>query len=169
MFNELDKEMEKRGLNFVRYADDCIIMVGSEMSARRVMRNLARFIEEELGLKVNMTKSKIEKPRGLKYLGYGFYFDSHAKQYKEKPNQISVQKFKMKMKKLTSRRWGVSNSYKVEKLNQLIRGWINYFKIGNMKTLCRELDVSQAISNKRLAAFGLISMLDYYTERYVTC
>ena len=140
MLNELDKEMEKRGLNFVRYADDCIIMVGSEMSARRVMRNLTRFIEEKLGLKVNMTKSKIDKPKGLKYLGFGFYFDSHAKQYKAKPHQTSVQKFKMKMKKLTSRSWGVSNSYKVEKLNQLIRGWINYFKIGSMKRLCRELD-----------------------------
>jgi len=222
MLNELDKEMEKRGLNFVRYADDCIIMVGSEMSARRVMRNLTRFIEEKLGLKVNMTKSKIDKPKGLKYLGFGFYFDSHAKQYKAKPHQTSVQKFKMKMKKLTSRSWGVSNSYKVEKLNQLIRGWINYFKIGSMKTLCRELDsniryrlrmciwkhwktphnraknliklgvnrkkafataysghriarvcrgtaISVAISNERLNLFGLVSMLDYYTERCVTC
>ena len=142
MLNELDKEMEKRGLNFVRYADDCIIMVGSEMSARRVMRSLTRFIEEKLGLKVNMTKSKIDKPKGLKYLGFGFYFDTHAKQYKAKPHQISVQKFKMKMKKLTRRSWGVSNSYKVEKLNQLIRGWINYFKIGSTKTLCKDLDSS---------------------------
>ena len=67
MLNELDKEMEKRGLNFVRYADDCIIMVGSEMSANRVMRNISRFIEEKLGLKVNMTKSKVDRPQGLKY------------------------------------------------------------------------------------------------------
>ena len=220
MLNELDKEMEKRGLNFVRYADDCIIMVGSEMSARRVMRNLTKFIEEKLGLKVNMTKSKIDTPKGLKYLGYGFYYDSHAKQYKAKPHQLSVQKFKMKMKKLTSRSWGVSNSYKVEKLNQLIRGWINYFKIGSMKEVCRKLDgniryrlrmciwkqwktpqnraknliklginkctawkvaytgnriayvcnkgaVNVAINNKRLTRFGLVSMLDYYTERCV--
>ena len=222
MLNELDKEMEKRGLNFVRYADDCIIMVGSEMSARRVMRNITRFIEEKLGLKVNMTKSKIDKPKGLKYLGFGFYFDSHAKQYKAKPHQISVQKFKMKMKKLTSRSWGVSNSYKVEKLNQLIRGWINYFKIGSMKRVCQELDrniryrlrmciwkhwktpqnraknliklginrqwawstaytgariafvcqrgaMNVAVTKERLTRFGLVSMLDYYTERCVTC
>ena len=222
MLNELDKEMEKRGLNFVRYADDCIIMVGSEMSARRVMRNLTRFIEEKLGLKVNMTKSKIDKPKGLKYLGFGFYFDTHAKQYKAKPHQISVQKFKTKMKKLTNRSWGVSNSYKVEKLNQLIRGWINYFKIGSMKTLCRKLDrniryrfrmciwkhwktpqnraknliklginrqwawstaytgkriaficqrgaMNAAVTKERLIRFGLVSMLDYYTERCVTC
>ena len=142
MLNELDKEMEKRGLKFVRYADDCIIMVGSEMSARRVMRNLTRFVEEKLGLKVNMTKSKIDKPKGLKYLGFGFYFDSHAKQYKAKPHQISVQKFKIKMKKLTSRNWGVENAYKVKKLNEQIRGWINYFKIGSMKGLCEKLDAN---------------------------
>ena len=72
MLNELDKEIEKRGLNFVRYADDCIIMVKSEMSARRVIRSITRFIEEKLGLKVNITKSKIDKPQGLKYLGFGF-------------------------------------------------------------------------------------------------
>jgi retron-type reverse transcriptase len=60
--------MEQRGLNFVRYADDCIIMVGSEMSARRVMRKLSRFIEVKLGLKVNMTKSKIDRPTGLKFV-----------------------------------------------------------------------------------------------------
>ncbi len=115
-------------------------MVGSEMSANRVMRNISRFIEEKLGLKVNMTKSKVDKPQGLKYLGFGFYFDSRAHQFKAKPHAKSVAKFKKRMKELTSRSWGVSNSYKVEKLNQLIRGWINYFKIGSMKTLCKEMD-----------------------------
>ena len=222
MMNELDKEMEQRGLKFVRYADDCIIMVGSEMSAKRVMRNLTKFIEEKLGLKVNMAKSKVDRPNGLKYLGFGFYFDIKAHQYKAKPHAKSVAKFKKRMKELTCRSWGVSNSYKVEKLNQLIRGWINYFKIGSMKTLCRRLDeniryrlrmciwkhwktpqnraenliklgvrpkyawstaytgariayvcqrgcVNQVITKERLTRFGLVSMLDYYTERCVTC
>lgn len=145
MLNELYKEMEKRGLNFVRYADDCIIMVGSEMSANRVMRNISRFIEEKLGLKVNMTKSKVDRPSGLKYLGFGFYFDTRAHQFKAKPHAKSVAKFKKRMKELTCRSWGVSNNYKVEKLNQLI------------------------ISTKRLTSFGLVSLLDYYTERCVTC
>ncbi|MBQ8084519.1 MAG: group II intron reverse transcriptase/maturase [Lachnospiraceae bacterium] len=222
MLNELDKEMEKRGLNFVRYADDCIIMVRSEMSANRVMRNICRFIEEKLGLKVNMTKSKVDRPGGLKYLGFGFYFDIRAHQFKAKPHAKSVEKFKKRMKVLTCRSWGVSNSYKVEKLNQLIRGWINYFKIGSMKTLCRTLDgniryrlrmciwkhwktpqmraknliklgiskgyawstaysgariayicqrgaMNYAVTKERLTKFGLVSMLDYYTERCVTC
>lgn len=222
MLNELDKEMEQRGLNFVRYADDCIIMVGSEMSAKRVMRNLTKFIEEKLGLKVNMTKSKVDRPKGLKYLGFGFYYDNKAQQFKAKPHEKSVAKFKARMKQITCRSWGVGNDYKVRKLNELIRGWINYFKIGSMKTLCAKLDsniryrlrmciwkhwktpqnraknlmkldvprwaafkiaycgdryarlahngwVQKAISNKRLASFGLVSMLDYYTERCVTC
>jgi len=140
MLNELDKEMEQRGLNFVRYADDCIIMVGSEMSAKRVMRSLTKFIGGKLGLKVNMTKSKVDRPNGLKYLGFGFYFDSRAHQFKAKPHAKSVEKFKARMKQLTRRSWGVSNSYKVQKLNELVRGWINYFKIGSMKTLCANLD-----------------------------
>ena len=84
------------------------------MSAKRVMRNLTRFIEEKLGLKVNMTKSKVDRPKGLKYLGFGFYFDTHAQQCKAKPHAKSVQKFKKRMKELTRRSWGVSNSYKVE-------------------------------------------------------
>lgn len=93
--------MEKRGLKFVRYVDDCIIMVGSEMSANRVMRNISRYIEEKLELKVNMTKSKVSRPNGLKYLGFGFYFDSRAHQYKAKPHTKSAAKFKERMRELT--------------------------------------------------------------------
>ncbi len=103
------------------------------------MRNISRFIEEKLGLKVNMTKSKVDKPSGLKYLGFGFYFDSRAHQFKAKPHAKSVLKFKKRMKEITCRSWGVSNRYKVEKLNQLIRGWINYFKIGTMRSICYEI------------------------------
>ena len=84
------------------------------------MRNLTKFIEEKLGLKVNMTKSKVDRPNGLKYLGFGFYFDSRAHQFKAKPHEKSVAKFKTKMKQLTCRSWGVSNTYKVQKLNELI-------------------------------------------------
>ena len=112
----------------------------------RVMRNISRFIEEKLGLKVNMTKSKVDRPSGLKYLGFGFYFDPRAHQFKAKPHAKSVAKFKKRMKELTCRSWGVSNSYKVEKLNQLIRGWINYFKIGSMKTLMQGIRFKNPLS-----------------------
>jgi len=222
MLNELDKELEARGLDFVRYADDLIIMVGSRQAAERVMKSVTRFIEEKLGLKANAEKSRADKPKGIKYLGFGFYFDSFAKGYKARPHPKAVAKFKEQMREYTRRSWGVSNVYKIEKLNGLILGWINYFKIGGMKGLCGRLDsqiryrlrmciwkhwktpqnkeknlvklgvprwaahkvantgnriahmchngwVQKAISNKRLADFGLISMLDYYTARCVTC
>ena len=222
MLNELDKELEVRGLDFVRYADDLIIMVGSRQAAERVMKSVTRFIEERLGLKVNAEKSKVDKPKGIKYLGFGFYFDSFAKGYKARPHPKAVAKFRAQMKKYTCRSWGVSNGYKVEKLNQLIRGWINYFKIGSMKGLCERLDsqiryrlrmciwkhwktpqnraknliklgisrkyawstaytgariayvcqrgaMNVAITKERLTRFGLVSMLDYYAERRVTC
>ena len=140
MLNELDKELEARGLDFVRYADDLIIMVGSRQAADRVMKSVTRFIEEKLGLEVNAEKSKVDKPKGIKYLGFGFYFDSFTKVYKAKPHPKAVAKFKVQMKKLTGRSWGVSNSYKVFKLNQLIRGWVNYYRIGSMKSLCERFD-----------------------------
>ena len=72
MLNELDKELEERGLDFVRYADDLIIMVGSRQAAERVMRSVTRYIEERLGLKVNAEKSRVDKPKGIKYLGCVF-------------------------------------------------------------------------------------------------
>ncbi len=140
MLNELDKELEARGLNFVRYADDCIILTKSEKSANRVMASVTKFLEEKLGLKVNATKSKVDRPNGVKYLGFGFYYDTISHQFKAKPHQLSVKKLKEKLKQLTSRSWGVSTSYRVIKLKQLIVGWVNYYKIGQMKWLCKDLD-----------------------------
>ena len=102
MLNELDKELEARGLNFVRYADDLIIMVGSRQAADRVMKSVTRFIEEKLGLKVNAEKSRVDKPKGIKYLGFGFYFDSFAKAYKARPHPKAVAKFKAQMQPLTA-------------------------------------------------------------------
>uniref|UniRef100_UPI00259609E8 group II intron reverse transcriptase/maturase n=1 Tax=uncultured Allobacillus sp. TaxID=1638025 RepID=UPI00259609E8 len=132
MLNELDQELENRGLRFVRYADDCIIMVKSEMSANRVMRSVSKFIEEKLGLIVNTTKSKVTKPNNpeIKFLGFGFFKDYQTKEYKAKPHEKSIQSFKYKLKRLTKRKWSVDTKYQVERINQLIRGWVNYFKIG---------------------------------------
>jgi len=140
MLNELDKELEARGLNFVRYADDCIILTGSEKSADRVMASIKKFIENKLGLKVNASKSKVETPKELKYLGFGFYFDSFTKQYKARPHETSIAKLKAKIKELTSRRWGTSMDERIMRLNWLIRGWVNYFRLANMKETCRKTD-----------------------------
>lgn len=140
MLNELDKELDARGLNFVRYADDCIVFTRSEKAANRVMKSVTRFLEEKLFLKVNATKSKVDNPSGIKYLGFGFYWDRMNHQYKAKPHMVSVRTFKEKLRKLTSRSWGVSTKYRMVKLKQLIIGWLNYFRIGQMKGVCRDLD-----------------------------
>ena len=103
MLNELDKELERRGLRFVRYADDCVIAVRSEASAKRVMYSITDWIEK-LGLKVNADKTHITRPMNLKYLGFGFWKDSKTKEWKCRPHKDSVQKFKRTLKKLTERR-----------------------------------------------------------------
>ena len=132
ILNELDKELEKRGLRFTRYADDCIIVVQSEKAANRVMESITKFIEKKLGLKVNVEKSKIARPNQIKYLGYGFYLKNEM--WKPKPHLKSIQKFKRKLKQLTKRSWSISLNERIIKLNQVIRGWINYFRIADMKT-----------------------------------
>jgi len=142
MLNELDKELEHRGLRFVRYADDCIIMVKSDMAARRVMRSVTTFIEDRLGLVVNATKSKVTRPYDpeMKFLGFGFYKDYQTKQYKAKPHKKSVENFKFKLKQLTRKNWSVDTGHQVERINQVIRGWVNYFKIGSMKDALSKID-----------------------------
>ncbi|SNV32829.1 reverse transcriptase/maturase, group FT II introns [Streptococcus acidominimus] len=138
MLNELDKELENRGLHFVRYADDCVIAVGSEAAAKRVKYSVSRFIEKRLGLKVNMTKTKIVRPGKLKYLGFGFWKSSEG--WKSRPHQDSIQGFKRKLKKLTARKWSIDLDSRIEKLNWLIRGWINYFALTNMKSTMLSID-----------------------------
>lgn len=140
MLNELDKELEARKLRFVRYADDCVITVGSSAAANRVMHTITDWIERKLGLKVNMTKTKVTRPSGLKYLGFGFWKDSKDSKWKARPHQDSVSKFKRKLKELTNRSWPVPMSLRIQKLNEVIRGWVNYFKIGDMRQKLREID-----------------------------
>lgn len=137
ILNKLDKELEARGLNFVRYADDIIILVKSEKAANRVMTSITDYIERKLGLKVNMSKTKVCKPNELKYLGFGFY--KHSK-YEVIPHKESKVKFKRKLKSLTKRSESISLDKRFERLNWLIRGWVNYFKISKMKTFLTSID-----------------------------
>ena len=140
MLDQLDKELEARGLRFTRYADDCIILVGSSKAADRVMKNVSIFIENKLGLKVNMTKSKVSKPNDMKYLGFGFFMDKNDGLWKAKPHAKSVEKLKLKLKKLTSRRWSISLDERLEKIKKTIVGWTNYYKIGYWKDVARMVD-----------------------------
>lgn len=140
MLNELDKELESRGLQFVRYADDALIFVKSEKAANRVMESIVRFIEKKLGLIVNGEKSKISRPKDLKFLGFGYYYDFKNKKYQVKPHSISIQKFQRKLRKLTKRNWSVPLDYRILKLKQVILGWVHYFSVSNMKTAMTEID-----------------------------
>lgn len=128
MLNELDKELENRGHKFVRYADDCLIFVGSEKAANRVMKRITKFIEEELSLSVNVSKSRVCKPEDVKFLGFGFHYDHYQHTYKAKVHEESIKRFKLKIKELTKRNWGISLEIRLIKLAQLFRGWFNYFK-----------------------------------------
>lgn len=138
MLNELDKELESRGLHFVRYADDCIIAVGSSAAANRVMHTITKWIERKLGLKVNAAKTKVTKPSSLKYLGFGLV--KMGSKWECRPHKDSLDKFKRKLKQLTKRSWSVSMDIRIQRLNWVIRGWINYFRIGKMKTNMAKID-----------------------------
>ena len=140
MLNELDKELEKRGLNFVRYADDCLIMVKSEKAANRVMESITTFITKKLGLIVNVEKSKVARPNQIKYLGFGFYKKIGQNIWRPKPHIKSIEKFKLKLKSILVRSRSISLDERLLKLKQLIYGWINYFRIADMKMLMKEID-----------------------------
>ena len=140
MLNELDKELVKRGLRYVRYADDCVIAVGSGASANRVMHTITKWIEQKLGLKVNTTKTHVCRPSKLKYLGFGFYKSSQTKQWTARPHETSVEKFQRKLKKLCKRSWSISMTDRIAMLNSVTRGWISYFAIGAMKSKMEKID-----------------------------
>lgn len=133
MLNQLDKELERRGLKFARYADDCVIFVKTKYSAERVMRNIVKYIETKLKLKVNATKTHVCYPNNLKYLGFGFWKDSKTKTWKAHPHKDSQMKFKRSLKRLLCRSWSIDLDSRLTRINQLTRGWINYFKKGDMK------------------------------------
>lgn len=138
MLNELDKELATRGHKFVRYADDLMIFCKSRKAAERTLANIVPFIEKKLFLKVNKDKTVVDYVGKVKFLGISFY------QYKGKAkvriHPKSVAKMKAKIRELTSRSNGWGNEWRMEKLKEYIRGWINYFKIADIKTLLKEID-----------------------------
>lgn len=136
--NELDMELERRGLRFCRFADDCNVYVKSRRSAERVMKSITKYLETELKLKINPKKSKVDRPWKIKYLGISFYNSKDGIQVRV--HEKSVQRLKTSIKEMTSRSNGKSLEWKFMKLKQKVQGWINYYRIANMKTLLKELD-----------------------------
>ena len=128
-------------MRFVRYADDCLIFVKSEFSTRRVMRSVTRYIEKDLGLKVNANKSKVTKPENpdVKYLGFAYYRERKTGEYKVKPHALSIERFQNKQRQTSKKNWSIDMSTRIKKLNRIIYGWVNYFKIGAMKTVLTKI------------------------------
>jgi len=139
MLNELDRELERRGHKFVRYADDMVILCKSKRSAERTMKNIIPFIEGKLFLKVNRVKSKVSYINSVKFLGYSFYVTKGEGRLRIHPK--SVQKMKAKIKMLTSRSNGWGNERRKEALGQYIRGWVQYFKLADMKDMLLRIDM----------------------------
>ena len=138
MLNELDKELERRGHKFVRYADDCIIFCKSKRSAERTMEHIIPYIEKKLFLRVNRTKTTVSHVSKIKYLGYGFYRYKGKCRFRVHPK--SVQKMRSRLKELTKRSKGISNDERKRQLDEFIRGWINYYAMTDMKQLMISTD-----------------------------
>ena len=138
MLDELDKELEKRGHKFCRYADDCNAYVKSKRAGERVMQNITEYLGKKLKLKVNKDKSAVGRPWKRKFLGFSFYHKKggvgirvHAK---------PLEKFKDRVREILSRSNGRSMEQRMRSLNYLIIGWVNYFELADMKSRVAELD-----------------------------
>lgn len=138
LLNELDRELEKRGHKFVRYADDMVILCKSYRSAGRTMESIVSYIEKRLFLKVNRDKSKVANLRNIKFLGYSFYQLEGKGRLRVHPK--SVTKMKTRIKRLTSRSNGWGNNRRKDALSQYIKGWVQYFKLADMRTLLLRTD-----------------------------
>jgi len=138
MLNECDHELERRGHRFVRYADDLMIFCRSKKAAERTMEHIVPHIEKKLFLKVNREKTQVAYIGRVKYLGYGFYVYKGEGRLKVHPE--SIRKLKDKIREITGRSNGMGIVKRRTRLNQVIRGWVNYFKLADMKNLLKELD-----------------------------
>lgn len=138
MLNELDKELESRGHRFVRYADDLLIFCKSKRSAERTLTNILPFIEGKLFLRVNREKTVVDEAAKVKFLGFSFYRYKGKTRVRIHPK--SVAKMRAKIKELTSRSNGMGNDDRAMRLRRYIMGWINYFKIADMKSLLQTTD-----------------------------
>jgi len=137
MLNELDNELEKRGHCFVRYADDMVILCKSKRSAERTLTKIIPYIESKLFLKVNREKTSVAYIRDIKFLGYSFY-ENKGGRLRVHPKAIA--KMKGRIKELTSRSNGMGDVERKEKIKQFITGWVNYFKLADMKKFLQKLD-----------------------------
>jgi group II intron reverse transcriptase/maturase len=134
VLNEMDQELDRRGLNYARWADDFVILLKSKRSAYRVMERITRYLEETLGLPVNREKSEVALMREVTFLGFRIF------RHRIRVSDQSIAKFKRRIHELTHRNNPKSMKTIIEELNRYLRGWANYFRIQEFKTLFGSLD-----------------------------
>lgn len=137
ILNELDQELEKRGLRFIRYADDCNIYVRSPKAGNRVMNSVTTFLEKKLKLRVNRKKSAVDRPWRRTFLGFSF---TSNRKPKVRVASKSIKRLKQKIRSLTSRSSGWSMEGRIRKLNQYLMGWIGYFQLADTPSFLKYLD-----------------------------
>lgn len=138
VLDELDKELEKRGLKFVRYADDCNIYVRSKRAGIRVMESITEFIEKKLKLKVNKEKSAVDRPWKRKFLGFSFTLEK--KNPRIRIHKESIKRFKQRIRQITSRRYSIDMESRIERLNKYLIGWLGYYQLAETPSVFRNLD-----------------------------
>ena len=138
MLDEVDKELERRGHKFCRFADDCNIYVKSKKAGIRVMKSMTRLLEGKLRLKVNKEKSSVDLVTRRKFLGFSFYFDRFGAQVRI--HEKSYSRFKDKIREITNRNKGISMQYRLKRLNEITVGWINYFSIAKAKYRIKSIE-----------------------------
>jgi len=137
LLDDLDKELTRRGLRFVRYADDCNIFVASKRAGERVMESVIRFVEGKLRLKVNRDKSAVDRPWNRKFLGFSFLSN---KQATVRLAPKTIQRFKKKVREITDRSRPLTMEERINRLNRFMMGWIGYFRLAAAKNHCGNLD-----------------------------
>ncbi|WP_404356724.1 group II intron reverse transcriptase/maturase [Cytobacillus firmus] len=137
LLDKLDKELERRGHKFVRYADDCNIYMKSKKAGERVMNSITGFIEQKLKLKVNRGKSAVDRPWKRKFLGFSFTLN---KKPKVRITNESIKRLKAKIRELTSRSKPIPMEVRIEKLNQYLTGWCGYFALADTPSKFKEFD-----------------------------
>lgn len=143
MLHELDRELERQGLRFVRYADDFSIYVKTKATARKVGNNIYRFLKTKLKLSINREKSGIRRPVQFTILGFGFvptYVKGERGKYQLVVSEKSWEKLKQKLKIITRKTTPMSFDERIEKLNEVQRGWVNAFRMASIYCKLKELD-----------------------------
>jgi len=138
LLDELDKELEKREHKFCRYADDVNIYVKSKRSGVRVLKSITKFLEKKLRLKVNTEKSAVSSPTKRKFLGYSFYYAKG--EIKFRVHDKSYERLKEKVRKITNRNISMNFNYRLKKLKEITTGWVNYYKLADMRRKLEEID-----------------------------